>query len=447
MAKKFLYTDANMDYTESPGAFEISDHISSFTGEPNEPIVTDSDGYIDASLIDISKFSHGDLDGLDADDHLQYILVDGTRAFTGDQSMGGNMLTDLASPVNANDAARKAYVDAVAQGLRPKGNVRVATTEDIDLASAPASIDNVTLDSGDRVLVWQQDIKQENGIYIFNGAASVMTRSPDQDNDPLAEIVNGVFIPKVLEGDTYEGEPFVLFSVGTGTEGMHIIGTDEIEFELFTSPTRLQPGLGIDFDGNIVNVDLLDTDSGLAFLGIGNDELAIDWSTSFDDAKAIKAEDLSSNNNGLGASIIGIEDAGNWTNETNVEGSLQELYFLIAKRGTTYTAGAGGVSAGDLVYISSADTILPMTVNLANKGIGIALETKGVGEEVTVLANDTIIEGVLDGLGATVGQKIFWNNGLSLTAPVGGGSYVYMVGIAKNTTDLHVEVKFIKRNS
>lgn len=36
---------------------------------------------------------HGALTGLGDDDHTQYILVAGTRAFTGNQSMGGNSLT------------------------------------------------------------------------------------------------------------------------------------------------------------------------------------------------------------------------------------------------------------------------------------------------------------------------------------------------------------------
>lgn len=447
MSKKFLYVNADTDYEESPGAFEESDHIDSFTGNAGEPVITNASGYLDASLIDESTLDHGSLGGLLDDDHTQYILVAGTRAFTGNQDMGGNLLTGLGAPVSANDATRKAYVDAVAQGLRPKGNVRVATTGNVDLSSAPASIDGVTLSSGDRVLVWQQTDKTENGIYDYNGSGSAMTRSADQDNNPLAEIVNGVFIPQVLEGSTYEGEPFVIFSVGTGTEGVHIIGTDDIEWEIFTSPTRLTAGDGIDISANVVSVDLLDTESGLGFFGTGSDELAIDWSTTFDDAKAVKAEDLASNANGEGASIIGIEDAGAYTDETTVEGSLQELYELIAERGVIYTVGAGGVNKGDLVYISSNNTVnkLPIT-GAAQVGIGLALETKSAGQTVKVLANDTQISD--PGWSLTAGSKIFWSGtGPTLTPPSASGSYVWLMGTAANATTVHVEVKYIKKNS
>lgn len=42
-----------------------------------------------------SAFDHGSLQGLTDDDHTQYILVDGTRAFTGNQSFGGNNATNI----------------------------------------------------------------------------------------------------------------------------------------------------------------------------------------------------------------------------------------------------------------------------------------------------------------------------------------------------------------
>ena len=51
------------------------------------------------------------------------ILKDGSVAFTGDQSMDGWSLTNLASPSNALDAANKSYVDAVAMGLKIKAPV------------------------------------------------------------------------------------------------------------------------------------------------------------------------------------------------------------------------------------------------------------------------------------------------------------------------------------
>jgi hypothetical protein len=56
--------------------------------------------------------NHNTLSNLTTGDpHTQYIKADGTRAFAGAQSMGGNSLVTMADPTNNQDAATKIYVD------------------------------------------------------------------------------------------------------------------------------------------------------------------------------------------------------------------------------------------------------------------------------------------------------------------------------------------------
>jgi len=251
MSKKFIYVNSNSDYQESVGAYEQADFISSSTGasDAGKPIVLDAGGKLDGSFIDSSDVDHGGLTGLSDDDHSQYILVAGTRAFTGNQSMGGNLLTgvgtDASSIVNATDATNKAYVDAVAWGTpRVKGNVVAASIgSNITLSSAPATLDGVTLSSGDRVLIKDQTDATENGIYEFNGTGSAFTRADDFDNSPTGEIYNGVWIPKVLGGTVNADTAWIVTSVGTGTNGLHTISTDDIVFGEYQLPTTLLPAM------------------------------------------------------------------------------------------------------------------------------------------------------------------------------------------------------------
>jgi len=525
--RKVLYVNASGEYVESAGAYETADHIAVSAGvaDAGKPIVLDAAGNVDASMINDADIAHANISGLANDDHLQYhtdargdiryyrqiqhigvsaggadggkpIVLDaagtidasmindadvnhdsttgvaastahaafplltGARPFSGNQDMGSNLLTGLGAPVNPNDAVRKAYVDSVATGLSPKGNVAVATTANIVLSGLQI-IDGYQTIAGDRILVKNQTNQTENGIYI--AASGVYSRSPDQDNNPLAEIVNGVLIPQVLNGTVNGLKPFFISSIGTGASGLHIIGTDNIVFDIFTSPTQLNAGNGIAITGNVIDADF-NANSGLKFLGgklsiepfdfagsglidDGADNLAIDFSTLFNDAKAVKASDLSSNANGLGASILGIEDAaGNFTS-TNQEGVNNELFSLIGERGNDYIVGAGGVTKGDLCYVSANDTASSYgSISQSHRVVGMALTTVAAAGTVKVLANDTIVPGVLSA--ATAGTPFYWSGtGLVSVLPSGAGERVWQAGVAKNATDLHVEVRMVKVNS
>lgn len=110
---------------------------------------------------------------------------------TGAVSLGGQLLTNVASPLAGTDAANKAYVDGVATGLDVKDSVRVASTANVTISAPGASIDGVALAVGDRVLLKNQTTGAANGIYRWNGAATAMTRTPDADSS--AEVTSGVY--------------------------------------------------------------------------------------------------------------------------------------------------------------------------------------------------------------------------------------------------------------
>lgn len=189
-----------------------------------------------------------------------YVNVSGDT-MTGSLNMGGSYtVTGLAAPTAASDAVNKAYADALVAGLSWKDAVRVASTGNIDLSSAPTTIDGVTLTNGDRVLVKDQTASEQNGIYVFNGSGSAMTRASDMDAG--AEFDGAAVF--VMEG-TQAGSGW------TETATVAAVGTDPVSFSQFTGGALYTWGTGLAASGNTINVNL-----GAGIAQLPSDEVGID---------------------------------------------------------------------------------------------------------------------------------------------------------------------------
>lgn len=117
--------------------------------------------------------------GSGAGDSVRYeqaILINGVNAFAANQSFGSFEATNLADPTSAQSAATKAYVDGLLDGRSWKLPVKVATTANITL-SGTQTIDGVAVIANDRVLVKDQTLGENNGIYVV--AAGAWSRSSD----------------------------------------------------------------------------------------------------------------------------------------------------------------------------------------------------------------------------------------------------------------------------
>jgi hypothetical protein len=161
------------------------------------------------AAIDSSKLADGS----------NFVKKDGTVALTGNLSAGNNKVTTLATPTDSGDAATKGYVDTQISSL-PSAykyrNVKVATTGLIDTTTpGSSSFDGVSVTSGDRILVWQQSNQSQNGIYVFNGTFSAMTRATD--SNAWDELTGSLVY--VDEGTTYGDKRFFCTSNSGGTLG------------------------------------------------------------------------------------------------------------------------------------------------------------------------------------------------------------------------------------
>ena len=164
---------------------------------------------------------------------------------------GGGEPTGLpAIPVGATSAISKAFFDAQnVQGAITKANVDLATTANVTL-SGEQTIDDI-LTSVLRILVKNQTDATENGIYITD--ASAWTRTTDLDNTGSPEIFNGVWTV-VVAGTANAGVSYRITSTGTGTDGVHTLTTDDIDWDVVF--VNVVAGDGIDKTGATISADI-----------------------------------------------------------------------------------------------------------------------------------------------------------------------------------------------
>jgi hypothetical protein len=163
---------------------------------------------------------------------------------------GGTMTGAIvlaADPTTAMNPATKQYVDNIASGLTWKQAVDAATTTNVTIASPGVTmIDGVTLVSGtSRVLVKNQTTAAENGIYLYRGSGSGMTRTAEMDT--WAEVPGSAVFVK--NGDANGKVGFVVGGVPeSGT-----IGSQAIPWTQFTGAGQLSATTPIVLTGNVIS--------------------------------------------------------------------------------------------------------------------------------------------------------------------------------------------------
>jgi hypothetical protein len=128
-------------------------------------------------------------------------------------------------------------------------------------ATGVLTIDGVTLALNDRVLVKNQTVATQNGIYTVTtagatGVAAILTRSTDADNHIAGQVAAGDFV-FVDQGTTYANQQWAQTETGTATtpaRGIKI-GTDSLAYAQIGAGTTYTASSGITLTGTNFTLD------------------------------------------------------------------------------------------------------------------------------------------------------------------------------------------------
>lgn len=282
----------------------------------NRLLLSDGSGIVSVSSVTNTEAGH--LSGVTSAIQTQLnakaadadvIKKDGSVAFTGPQSMGSSKLTSLANGAGPNDAVNKSQLDSVAAGTDFQADV-------LDV-----QVDN-TLDPGANPATGARYIIEDAGNLHANFGS-----------------IAGIGDDDIVQ---YDGDDFIVTFDASGHSGGGVLtwSIDDVTFynydgsswSVFGGLAGVTAGDGLTKSGNTMNVG---AGTGIS---VNSDDVAVDFGVS--GSKAITATDLASVANAKGASLIGIEDSGTLTGQTDVEGYLAENRGLI-NTNTTHIGSDG----------------------------------------------------------------------------------------------------------
>ena len=345
---------------------------------------------------DIPSLAHTKISDFDAG--VRTNRLDQMAAPTGSVSLNSQNITNVADPVNAQDAATKGFVEATSQGLDVKDSCVAATTVNITISTAlnnGDTLDGVTLSTNDRVLVKDQSTASQNGIYIVGS-------SPARADDLAAGSDAAGMFTFVEQGTVNADNGFVC----TSNKGSAVVGTNNLTFAQFSGAGQITAGDGLDKSGNTLSVDLK-ANGGLV---IESTEIAVKL-----DASSITGT-LAVGDGGTGAtSASAARTSLGLVIGTDVEPHSDKLTELATMAQNTADALADLTNTE--VAILDGATVTTTELNILDGGTSATSTTLATADRMVINDAGTMVQVALSDL------VTFLENGSVSGFDIDGGSY------------------------
>lgn len=182
--------------------------------------------------------------------------------------------TDYTTPTGTENLSGKTIFSSTIADYWRRSVRAAAVTGTVDVASAPATLDGVTLATGDRILLWTQGLlsRAQNGIWTFNGTGNPLVRPVDSPSGSTVFAYQDMIV-WTREGDTNAGRFFQQTNTGTITIDTNNQIWSELPLtaqvlkirvaggtmQLASTPTAARVATFPDADFTVVGVDLTQT--------------------------------------------------------------------------------------------------------------------------------------------------------------------------------------------
>jgi len=174
-------------------------------------------------------------------DGALFLKSDGSVAMTANLNFANFKGVNVATPTAATDLVPKSYVDAFVNGLTFKTSVRVIGTANVNVATGTLlTIDGVTLNANDRVLLTGQTTASQNGLWQAQTGA--WTRPADWATGTVEP--GGVYVLSDPDGTTYKNTKWYMATPGPVT-----VDTTATTWTQDQSGTSYTNGNGISLTG------------------------------------------------------------------------------------------------------------------------------------------------------------------------------------------------------